>query len=261
MYKVILKSLLVLSFSVPALAIPIKPKNKMQRPVQQQQQAQPRYTVASNETPTNTSQQQFVRAPRQDKWINYLMLGMNVGVEYSRLGADVHIKGKHISSGIDTSFNGNSDPASSVGVSLLYARLGRDALGFSAGGTITQKLENNSGTKGSMSYGDAITLFRPEANLLLGHNSGLWGGLGAHMQYIAGSSDVSDSVETLGGGLQALIGFVPSRNIGFDIGYYISIHKVAGKVQDSLESQGVELNSSDSYFAFNQWRLKVSYMF
>lgn len=257
MYKVILKSLLVLSFSVPALAIPIKPKNKMQRP--QQQQTQQVATVSNNDrSAVNTSQQQFIRAPRQDKWINYLMLGMNAGMEYSRLGADIHIKGKYM--GTSSSGNANADPASSLGLSLMYARLGRDALGFSAGGTIIQKIENNSGSKGTLGYADSMTLIRPEANILLGHNSGVWGGLGGHINYVTGS-DIEGVVEPLGFGLQALVGFVPSRNFGLDIGYFVSIHKLGKDPKNELAMQGMELDEQDSYFAFNQWRLKFTYMF
>lgn len=264
MFRVILKSLLVLSFSAPALAIPLRPKNKM-RPASatSPQHLQPRYTVASNEQRplTPTQQQQYRIPPVVDRWVNYLMLGMNAGFEYSRLGADLRVKAKQQSTGLDASFTGNSDPASSLGVSLMYARLGRDALGFSAGGTITHKIDNNSGTKGSMSYGEALTLFRPEANLLLGHNSGLWGGIGAHMQYISGESDISDSLEQFGGGIQALVGFVVNRNIGLDLGYYVSVHKVGGDAVSAMRSQGFEINDSDSYYSFNQWRLKVSFMF
>lgn len=282
MFKIFFNSLLLLSFSSAAFAQDsnrnayIKsavPKYGAHRTGQKSVTTTTRtYRTAAAPRPTqiaaapteNTQTlnriEQTVSGWEVDQWQNYLMKGMSVGFEYSRLGGDLHIEAKD-RFGNTSAINGNSDPASTLGLSLMYNRLGRDAMGFSVGGTIYQKVENDTGTRGTFGYGSAITLLRPEGNILLGHSSGLWGGLGAHLSYISGNNDVTNAVEELGYGAQIRVGFVPTRHLNFDLGYSVSIHKLGNEVKDTLRAQSATLNEEKSYWAFSSWALRATYLF
>jgi hypothetical protein len=280
-YKIILKSLLVLSFASSAFAQTRNAYIKNAVPKYGDHRAGQKTVTTTTRTyrtaaapqaartatqPTETSQtlnRIETQAPsyREDQWANYLMKGLSVGFEYSSLGGSVHVEGKMLNGvGISTSGNGSSDPASVIGVSMMYNQLHRDNIGFSAGGTVYQKVENNNGSSGLKST-DAFTSLRPEANLLYGHSSGFWSGIGAHMNYIAGSGEMTDGVQQLGYGAQLRIGFVPARHLNFDLGYSVTIHKLGDKIKDVALAQGFVIDDGASYYSLNQWALRATYMF
>jgi hypothetical protein len=285
MFKIIFKSLLVLSFASAAFAQDANrntyiksavPKYGDHRAGQKQTvttttrtyktAAAPQVAPMAQE-PTEASQtlnriEKKMPSFQEDQWIDYLMKGMSVGFEYSLLGADMHIEAKSQNFASTTySTSANVDPASTLGVSVMYNRLGRNSIGFSAGGTVSQKIENNNGKTGSMGYTDTLTLIRPEGNFLMGHSSGFWGGIGGHLNYISGGSELDSAIEPFGLGIQLRVGFVPTRHLNFDLGYSVSMHKIGGKTKDSLNAGNMELSDENSYFTFNQWALRASYLF
>lgn len=282
MFKIIFKSLLVLSFASAAFAQDANrnsyiksavPKYGAHRAGQKQVTTTTRtYRTAAAPQAARTAEPTEASATlnrienqmpsyREDQWANYLMKGLSVGFEYSRLGADVHIEGKMQNGfGISTSGNGSSDPASTVGVSMMYNQLGRNNIGFSTGGTIYQKVENNSGSEGLAST-DSFTMVRPELNLLYGHSVGIWGGIGGHMNYLAGNGEVNDAIQQLGFGAQLRVGYVPTRHLNFDLGYSLTMHKLGDKLKDNLAVQGMKVDDDKSFYSFNQWAFRATYMF
>jgi len=284
MFKIIFKSLLALSFASAAFAQDANrntyiksavPKYGDHRAGQKQTVTTTTRTYKTAAAPqadparvqTEASQtlnriEKQMPSLREDQWMNYLMKGLSVGFEYSLLGADLHIEAKSQTFGNTTYSDSTSyDPASTLGVSLMYNRLGRNSIGFSAGGTIYQKIENNNGKRESVGYADPITVIRPEGNFLVGHSSGFWGGIGGHLNYMSGSSEVTDSVSALGFGAQLRVGFVPTRHLNFDFGYSVSIHKIGAKTKESMKASNMTLNDENSQYSFNQWALRASYLF
>lgn len=282
MFKFIFKTLLVLSFTSAAFAQDANrnayiksaiPKYGAHRAAQKNQTvttttrtyktaAAPQAMRATSE-PTENSQtinrieQQY--RPVSDTWMNYLMHGMVIGFEYGQLGAEAHVEATYRPTNTSLSDDKSASGASALGVSAMYARLGRDSIGFSAGGTILQKIENDAGRSSGMANAASMTLFRPEANLLFGHNSGLWGGIGGNVNYVMGESELNETIDQLGLGLQARIGFVATRHFGFDLGYYASFHKMKNAALN--DEINYSLDTSKSYLAFTQWSLRGVYLF
>lgn len=281
MYKTIFKSLLILSFASAAFAQTsgrnayIKnavPKYGDHRAGQKTVTTTTRTykTAAAPQAPRETAEptestqtlnriEKQMPMNRDDQWANYLMKGVSVGFEYSYMGAENHIETKNAFG--STSQGVNASPASVLGLSVMYNRLGRDAMGFSAGGTLYQKIENNNGQRYTMGYSSGITMIRPEGNFLLGHTSGVWGGLGAHLNYLNGDSEVNKAIEQFGWGLQARVGFVATRHLNFDLGYSISIHKLGSAFKDAARLVSSSIDDEKSYYAFTSWNLRATYLF
>lgn len=284
MFKIFFNSLLLLTFSSAAFAQDsnrnayIKsavPKYGAHRAAGQKQTvttttrtyrtaAAPRPTQMAAAPTENTQTlnriEQTVSSWDGDQWMNYLMKGVSVGFEYTRMGAENHAEIKD-SFGNRSTTGSNADPASVLGLSVMYNRLGRDALGFSVGGTLFQKIENDNGQRNTLGYSSGITMLRPEGNILLGHSSGVWAGLGAHMNYINGDSTVNDAIEQFGWGAQARVGFVPTRHLNFDLGYSVSIHKFGSTMKNAVRVLSATLDEEKSYYAFSAWSLRATYLF
>jgi hypothetical protein len=283
MFKIIFKSLLVLSFASAAFAQDANrntyikaavPKYGDHRTGQKQTvttttrvyktAAAPQAVRAAQPTEASQTLNRIeTQAPvyREDQWANYLMKGMSVGLEYTRLGAEAKVEGRSTVNSLSSSASNSVDPASVLGVSVMYNRLGRDSIGFSAGGTFYNKIENNNGTRNTLGYSDSFSIIRPEGNFLIGDSSGIWGGIGGHLNYITGNTDVTDSISELGFGLQARVGFVPTRHFNFDLGYSVSIHKLGNDLKSDMENQGFKIDDDKSYYTFNQWALRATYLF
>lgn len=232
MLKQLFQALLVLSFASSAFA----------------QNAGTTIEKASKETP-------------QDQFASYVMKGFSAGLEFSQINADVKIKVKDNSSGATGELTGNSNEgAGAIGVSVNYSQLPRARAGYLLGLGIISKVENDANKTQSMKATKGFTQLRPEANVGYALSNGLWGAVGGHGSIVLGG-DIQDQMKPFGMGLQASIGYVPAKNFGFDIGYYLTLHAPSDKVISALEDIGLTVEKSESWYTLKQLRARGTYYF
>lgn len=231
MMKMVFKTLVVMAFTTTAFA-----------------QA-PRV----DETTTTASR------PEQNQFSTWVMKGWSTGLEYAGMNGDMQVKLNKGSASATASGNTNT-AAGALGVSVNYSQLPRARAGFSVGLGVINKIENDQSTTNSLKSAKSFTQIRPEANVGYALSNGLYGMVGGHLSYITGGN-MTDAVQAFGAGLQADIGFVATRNLGFDIGYYISRHSVSDKMINELNDEGISVNKDESYIMFSQLRGRVTYYF
>ncbi|QDK38962.1 hypothetical protein [Bdellovibrio sp. NC01] len=231
MMKIVFKTLVVMAFTTTAFA-----------------QA-PRV----NENTTAASR------PEQNQFSTWVMNGWSTGLEYAGMNGDMKIKVSSGSASATLSSNTNT-AAGALGASINYSQLPRSRAGFSVGLGVINKIENDKDETNSLKSSKSFTQIRPEANVGYALNNGLYGMVGAHLSYITGGN-MTDAIQAFGGGLQASLGLVATRNLGFDVGYYYSRHGIADKVIDQAKAEGLDVNKDDSYLAFTQLRGRVTYYF
>ncbi|WP_374077311.1 hypothetical protein [Bdellovibrio bacteriovorus] len=201
--------------------------------------------------------------PRMERstFNEYVMKGFSAGLEYSSLEGEGHLKVKSTFMGSE-SWNLSTEKATpSLGVSASYASVPRGGFGFIAGLALVKKLEDNKNeTKKSFSNNDEMTQIRPELNAAYAFTNGIYGAVGGHMSVLTGKH-IDDNYNPLGIGLQIQLGYVPVKNVGMDIGYYVSNHKFSDKMKDSLKAGGSEVDDEASYINMKQLRARVSYNF
>lgn len=231
MMKLVFKTLLVLSFTATAFA------------------QSPAVTENTEETPQ----------VQKDQFATWVMNGWSAGLEYAAMNADMQIKGDGNTYGTATG-NTNSS-AGALGATASFNHLPRNRAGYSVGLGVINKIQNDeSGATNTLRAAKSFTQIRPEGNVGYALGNGLYGMVGAHLSYIAGGS-MTDTIQALGIGVQASVGYVATRNVGFDVGYYYSRHSLSQSAIDSIESQGYTINKDESYIAFSQLRGRVTYYF
>ncbi len=124
---------------------------------------------------------------------------------------------------------------------------------------VISKTENNGGGSNSLKTAAALTQFRPEGNVGYALANGLWGTVGGHASVISG--DMTDAVAPLGLGLQASVGYVPVRTLGFDLGYYLSVHSLSNKAINNIEANGSSVEKTESWMLLKQLRARATYYF
>lgn len=201
-----------------------------------------------------------VERPRS-QFSHYLMKGFSAGLEYSALDSSAKLTFKNSATGTAASVTGETTAsAGALGVSVTYGQMRRSDFGFMAGLGLIKKLEDNRENGNSLTSSGPMLQVRPEGNLVYSFSNGLYGAAGANISYvdIQASDDV---ISKVGLGLQAQIGFIPTRNLGMDVGYYISRHNFNEMWTESNGVRIMEIDSNQSYVDFKQIRARVSYLF
>ena len=214
MMKLVFKALLVLSFTATAYA---------QSPMAKE---------VDEETPTVQT--------NQDKFATWVMNGWSASLEYAAMNGDIQIKGDGNTLGTATG-NTNSS-AGALGASVNYNHLPRNRAGYSVGLGVINKIQNDdTSATNSLKSSKSFTQIRPEGNVGYALGNGLYGMVGAHLSYISGGN-MTDVIQALGIGVQASIGYVPTRKMGFDIGYYYSRHSLSQSIIDTIASKVYSIN-------------------
>ncbi|MDG0815542.1 hypothetical protein [Bdellovibrio svalbardensis] len=204
--------------------------------------------------------QENAEAPR-DQFSSYVMKGFSAGLEYSSMMGDLQIKAKDPSTGTEFKVSGNTNEgAGALGVSVNYANLPRARAGYMVGLGVINKVENDSNGKNTLKSSKGFSQIRPEGNVGYALSNGLWGMVGAHASLLTGGN-ITDFAAPLGGGLQASVGYVPVRNLGFDIGYYITMHTLSDSGVKSIEESGLSVDKSESWMKISQLRARAMYYF
>ncbi|MGZ3772364.1 MAG: hypothetical protein ACXVCY_01440 [Pseudobdellovibrionaceae bacterium] len=199
------------------------------------------------------------KADTADQFNQYVMKGFNSSLEYSSLGGEFHLKAYIHGDTVTYTANTNA-PASAIGFSANYANLPRSNFGWSAGATLINKTENDSKDQNSLKSLKSFTQFRPEANLGYAFSNGFYGMAGGHVSILT-TSDTEDFANPVGVGAQAVLGYIPARNFGVDIGYYVSLHRLSDKYMNKVNSENISVSKDESIIVFNQLRARATYYF
>lgn len=186
------------------------------------------------------------------------MHGFSGGFEYGNMDADVKITVKHITTGQKYSGSSKTEEATpAVGVSLSYAKLPRSDFGLIIGGSLIKKTKDNENSdKNTLGRGGELMQLRPEMSVAYAFSNGIYGAAGGHLSVLKVDSD---AITKLGYGGQLLIGYVSMRNLGIDIGYFLSRHFISKVETDGSSLVMVETN--ESYLDLKQLRGRISYYF
>lgn len=197
--------------------------------------------------------------PTKDQFSEWLMKGFNASFALASMNAALHYKIKD-NTGFTETFDSRTDKgAAAVGISAMFSEVRRDSFGWSAGASLIHKTDNNAeSSDASLSNFKELTQLRPEGNLIYAFTSGFYVGGGGHLSILSGASDYAAPV---GFGIQASVGFVPTKNLGFDLGYYVTIHKLSDDLKKSMEVNGNSVQDSESYIAFGQLGARATYYF
>lgn len=162
-------------------------------------------------------------------------------------------------SGSQTSSTGRE--AATAGVSVNYGSLPRNDFGLLFGLGLLKKLEDNKTSPSStLASSGPMTQIRPDINAAYSLANGLYGAAGANLSHLIIESEIDSVISTFGYGLQAQVGFIPMRNMGMDVGYYVSRHPVKNMTISSGTTT-IKIDSADSYVDLTQLRLRLSYLF
>lgn len=236
MIRKILSILFVLGFTFPAFA---KSKKTVTKPA----------PVAAPQEQSDSSDQTLVT--RKDQFETHVMKGFNVALALATINVDMQITPNS-----GSSFHANTNNgATMAGVSVNYADLQRGQFGWSAGGTIISKVENDTSASSSLSSVHSFTQIRPEGNLAYAFNNGIWGMFGGHLSGMFGGG-IEEAINPLGLGGQIVLGYTPVKNMGFDLGYYLTIHRISDKMADNGN-----LKKDESSYIFNQIQARATYYF
>lgn len=100
----------------------------------------------------------------QDQFADFVMKGLNVSLEHSRLNADIQMKASVGRTTTTDKANTNAS-APAMGIAVNYAELPRNNFGWSIGATLVNKTENDSKDYNSLKALKSFTQLRPELNV------------------------------------------------------------------------------------------------
>lgn len=206
--------------------------------------------------------QNRMKLPETDRpqFADFAMRGLMLGLEYGSLDGEAKVTIKNSATGAtSTASSSTNESTGMLGVSMNYAHLPRKDFGLMFGGTILKKLESNSKTSSSsLSTTPEMLQIRPDVNAAYTLNNGLYGAVGVNLSVLSMDQDM---ISKVGFGLQAQVGFVPTRNLALDIGYVVSRHHYNNMYVASGSTKLAELDSNESYVDFKQLRGRISYLF
>lgn len=200
-----------------------------------------------------------IERPRT-QFSQFLMRGFSVGLEYAALDGSAKLTGKDLVNGVTNTTTAETSASVGVlGVSVNYGHLPRNDFGLLFGMNINKKLEDNKNSTGSLSSSGSMLQYRPDVNAAFSFANGLYGAVGVNLSVI----DMKDNefVSNVGFGIQAQVGFIPLRNLGIDVGYYISRHNFKEMWLSSDGKKVYEIDSNNSYVDYKQLRARLSYLF